>query len=125
WTSLQNLRPAASGLFPEPVAPLRDFTRQIRFSRRTAASLVQGCGPSSCLQHVEPHRLEKTLMTGHRMTGHRPATVSAPEAERGASSVVESIARRFETDSPPLRRMLEEVAIAAEHDVTILLIGET
>lgn len=33
--------------------------------------------------------------------------------------------RQFETNSPTLRRMLDDLAVAAEHDVTILLIGET
>jgi transcriptional regulator with PAS, ATPase and Fis domain len=38
---------------------------------------------------------------------------------------VNSIAAGFETNSPHLRRMLDDLAIAASHDVTILLIGET
>jgi DNA-binding NtrC family response regulator len=42
-----------------------------------------------------------------------------------ADVVLEGVTRRFETNSPQLRRMLEDLAIAAAHDVTILLIGET
>ncbi len=39
--------------------------------------------------------------------------------------IFEGITRRFETRSPELKRMLEDLMIAASHDVTILLIGET
>lgn len=35
------------------------------------------------------------------------------------------ISRRYETNSPHLRQMLYDLEIAARHDVTILLIGET
>jgi transcriptional regulator with PAS, ATPase and Fis domain len=40
-------------------------------------------------------------------------------------AVLEGVTRRFETKAPQLKRMLEDLAIAAVHDVTILLIGET
>lgn len=42
-----------------------------------------------------------------------------------ADVVLEGVTQRFETNSPALRRMLEDLAVAAAHDVTILLIGET
>lgn len=42
-----------------------------------------------------------------------------------SSAVLSGISRRFETYSPEMKRMLEEVAIAADKDVTMLLIGET
>lgn len=45
---------------------------------------------------------------------HVPAPPCAVTALRG-----------FETNSPQLRRMLDDLAVAAAHDVTILLIGET
>lgn len=40
-------------------------------------------------------------------------------------AVLQGVTRRFETKAPQLKRMLEDLAIAAVHDVTILLIGET
>jgi DNA-binding NtrC family response regulator len=43
----------------------------------------------------------------------------------GEETVYEGITRRFETRSPELRAMLDDLIIAARHDVTILLIGET
>jgi DNA-binding NtrC family response regulator len=39
--------------------------------------------------------------------------------------VLTGIGRRFETNSPQLQQMLLDLEIAARHDVTILLIGET
>ena len=39
--------------------------------------------------------------------------------------VFEGLTRKFETRSPELKQMLEDLMIAAGHDVTILLIGET
>jgi DNA-binding NtrC family response regulator len=42
-----------------------------------------------------------------------------------SETVLQGVTRRFETRAPQLRRMLEDLAIAASHDVTILLIGET
>ncbi|NOX54502.1 MAG: sigma-54-dependent Fis family transcriptional regulator [Planctomycetes bacterium] len=41
------------------------------------------------------------------------------------SAVLHGITRRFETNTPELRRMLQDLEVAAQHDVTILLIGET
>lgn len=45
--------------------------------------------------------------------------------EEDPGSVLSGINRRFETFTPHLKRMLEELAIAADKDVTMLLIGET
>ncbi len=39
--------------------------------------------------------------------------------------VLSGISRRFETFSPQLKQMLADIEVAARHDVTILLIGET
>ena len=39
--------------------------------------------------------------------------------------VLTGIGRRFETNSPQLQQMLLDLEVAARHDVTILLIGET
>lgn len=55
------------------------------------------------------------------------APVDPPDADLDdeAEAVLEGVTRRFETKAPQLKRMLEDLAIAAVHDVTILLIGET
>ena len=46
-------------------------------------------------------------------------------SETFGRAVLEGATQKFETNSPVLKRMLEDLAIAAAHDVTILLIGET
>jgi DNA-binding NtrC family response regulator len=48
-----------------------------------------------------------------------------PRTELPKAAPANSIAAGFETNSPQVRRMLDDLAIAASHDVTILLIGET
>ncbi|MBX3441443.1 MAG: sigma-54-dependent Fis family transcriptional regulator [Planctomyces sp.] len=50
-----------------------------------------------------------------------PVEAPAPEPKRGANVVTPG----FETASGSFRRMLDDVSVAASHNVTILLIGET
>lgn len=45
--------------------------------------------------------------------------------ETFGETVFEGVTRRFETRSAELKQMLEDLMVAASHDVTILLIGET
>jgi transcriptional regulator with PAS, ATPase and Fis domain len=45
--------------------------------------------------------------------------------EETSLGVLTGIGRRFETNSPQLQQMLLDLEVAARHDVTILLIGET
>lgn len=45
--------------------------------------------------------------------------------ETFGGGAMEGITRRFETNSPELKKMLDDLVIAASHNVTILLIGET
>ncbi len=53
------------------------------------------------------------------------ASPKSADIEQSAEVVLEGVTRRFETNSPELKRMLQDLAVAAAHDVTILLIGET
>lgn len=49
-----------------------------------------------------------------------------PSSElKESDAVLHGISRNFETNTPQLRRMLVELEVAAQHDVTVLLIGET
>lgn len=45
--------------------------------------------------------------------------------EDSALGALSGMTRRFETNSPQLTQMLQDLEVAARHDVTILLIGET
>jgi len=49
-------------------------------------------------------------------------TNSEPETD---GTVFEGVTRQYETRSPELKQMLDDLMVAAGHDVTILLIGET
>ncbi len=54
-----------------------------------------------------------------------PQFVTLDDAHAEPGAVMAGISRRFETYTPQIKRMLEDLAIAAEKDVTLLLIGET
>jgi DNA-binding NtrC family response regulator len=53
------------------------------------------------------------------------APVPASTEFKAPDTVLHGISRKFETNTPQLRRMLVELEVAAQHDVTVLLIGET
>ncbi len=57
----------------------------------------------------------------------KPPITRVPDARESKSSEVESsgMADRFRTRTPELRTMLRRLEVAARHNVTILLIGET
>ena len=50
---------------------------------------------------------------------------NTPAASKESETVLHGITRKFETNTPQLRRMLADLEVAAQHDVTVLLIGET
>ncbi len=52
-------------------------------------------------------------------------SVAQPSDIKEPDAVLHGISRNFETNTPQLRRMLLELEVAAQHDVTVLLIGET
>lgn len=52
-------------------------------------------------------------------------TAPAVNEFKELDTVLHGISRKFETNTPQLRRMLVELEVAAQHDVTVLLIGET
>lgn len=57
----------------------------------------------------------------------QPATTSAMRAPATTEAIttLNGLTRRFETHTPKAKVMLADLEIAAKHDVTILLIGET
>jgi DNA-binding NtrC family response regulator len=54
-----------------------------------------------------------------------PPLVPSTPPHRETESVLHGITRNFETNTPRMSRMLAELEVAAQHDVTVLLIGET
>lgn len=57
-----------------------------------------------------------------RQDASRPVSACQPSRRNG---VMTGITRTFETQTPKLQRMLADLEVAAQHDVTVLLIGET
>lgn len=98
---------------------------------RLAASQVAVIRSPSDVSAVEGairERARRERSKSDRMEHPPAATVSAPHFQPKPGydvAVFEGISRRFETRSPELKKMLEDVMVAAGHDVTILLIGET
>lgn len=77
-------------------------------------------------------RLRGEILTMTQDNSDRSTTIraaTAPERDDNASDVggysLTGLTRRFETDTPKLRTMLNDLETAARHDVTILLVGET
>lgn len=65
-------------------------------------------------------------------TSHAPASsggivtpMHSESFDEQPLGVLTGISRRYETNSPQLKQMLLDLEVAARHDVTILLIGET
>ncbi len=81
---------------------------------------------------AEIHRLLKEhreLLESPTHPTHSPETarhVSLDDSKNfGAETVLSGITRRYETNSQELKAMLQDLEVAARHNVTILLIGET
>ncbi|OYW20496.1 MAG: sigma-54-dependent Fis family transcriptional regulator, partial [Planctomycetales bacterium 12-60-4] len=53
------------------------------------------------------------------------AVTATPQDEYAPLASLTGISRRYETNSPQLKQVLFDLEVAARHDVTILLIGET
>ncbi len=99
--------------------------------------LTEGPCPAALLQTVSAANVHllRNIDSARPVAGFILATVSPtdrpirPSAAKAqglvAPVVLNGVSRCMETNSPRLRQMLEELAIAAAHDVTILLIGET
>lgn len=52
-------------------------------------------------------------------------TTDTNTVQSDSATVLNGITRKFETTTPQMQHMLSELEVAAKHDVTILLIGET
>ena len=100
--------------------------------RRIACSKIVHCRGD-----VDPDRVACSLSahlteSDSAAEDHSPSeTVSAettsvePGPNVGRDTAPQGTTRQFETDSPRMQSMLTELDVAAKHDVTILLIGET
>jgi len=89
--------------------------------RRAACTpLVHLRGPVTALEMAEAVR--RCLPTATDMA---VPSIAVRPRETFGTSPLDGMLRKFETNSPQLKKMLEDLAVAASHNVTILLIGET
>ena len=102
----------------------------IMLTATTCPEMLERRAACTPLVHLrEPVTADEMAEAIKRCLPHAPVetpvtTISRPRETFGASAL-ESMTRKFETNSPALKKMLEDLAIAASHNVTILLIGET
>jgi two-component system, NtrC family, response regulator AtoC len=97
-----------------------DDCPEILQRRIACCGLVQLNAPDDAEPIIE--RVRATLANHIHLAG--PTRVEGA-GDADAEVVLRGVTRKFETNSPQLKSMLEDLALAAEHDVTILLIGET
>ncbi len=70
--------------------------------------------------------LTETLPQAAAPTQQKNATAVRPATDSTSTvTILGGITRQFETSTPAMKRMLAELEVAARHNVTILLIGET
>ncbi|WP_010587002.1 sigma-54 interaction domain-containing protein [Schlesneria paludicola] len=98
---------------------------------------LERCAAITEITHLRGHLDRATLLTAFRgLFTDRDTSPPAVTSPSAPSTVVEyvddeplgvltGISRRYETNSPHLKQMLFDLEVAARHDVTILLIGET
>jgi DNA-binding NtrC family response regulator len=125
---LADLRRAAGGLSAETEAleSVRERFPATRFAVLTPdecpANLIDWTNSVGVTRVKGPWSRQTLLQAVQELL---PPDRDANAGEAEAASVLAGISRKFETFSPPLRQMLAELEVAARHDVTILLIGET
>lgn len=107
-----------------PVIVLADENCPETLERRLACSgsmrLLRNCGSDAILAQL-------TELTGGllQMTQSAIEEPAVPAPATGAETVLNGITRRFDTNTQSMKDMLLDLEVAAAHDVTILLIGET
>lgn len=113
---LPNLPPAlvlTNGSCPEPLA------------RHLACGGAVSIGEPEGVDQVARQLREKLAQTRAKGTSETAAPRSGLAFDQQTEFVLSGLTRRFETNCPRLHNMLAELEVAARHDVTVLLIGET
>ncbi|MCA9085255.1 MAG: sigma-54-dependent Fis family transcriptional regulator [Planctomycetaceae bacterium] len=87
--------------------------------------------PSSFSQRQNQRRLDVPVASGvpplaeGRNSSSSASVTDNSDSDAKGDGGIAPIAERYRTRTPALRQMLERLEVAARHDVTILLIGET
>ncbi|HET6426238.1 MAG TPA: sigma-54 dependent transcriptional regulator [Planctomycetaceae bacterium] len=114
---------------------------QTRWPQATVAVLMPDQGPANLEQRASLqnlpvvkgrvdrqtllHALSRLLVEPTSSSDDEPPTPSTPPVDDTPLASLTGISRRYETNSPQLKQVLADLEVAARHDVTILLIGET
>ena len=98
---------------PEPLERLAVCSDLLHF--RSEAAVDELC------EWLEGKSRSRQERKKKREAGVRDSVKTSSQAD----AVLHGITRRFETNTPQLHRMLLDLEIAAQHDVTVLMIGET
>ena len=90
-------------------------------SPENAADVIEAVRTRLAEENRRPTPMDRTN------TIATPVVTVTPDPGKSAydEAVFTGVNRRFETRSPELKKMLEDLMVAASHNVTILLIGET
>ena len=96
----------------------------IRCDRDEVTTIRSSSGISELRQylHALRPRTETESTTAPKTFADKDSTI---QHNKHPETVLSGITRQFETSTPELKQMLERLEVAARHNVTILLIGET
>lgn len=120
WVTLGGGLPVDDPAFVSPDA------RLVRLSGQESYEAIFAQLDALLLAESEVSIAAESTETISDLEDARPTTVPRdPGGQSFGEVVFEGLSRRFETRSPELKRMLDDLMVAAAHDVTILLIGET
>lgn len=88
---------------------------------------VAACVENALNSDPAPSLSETIAAASTPLTIEQPLQTNmvTPNPAGFGEAVFPGVTRNFETRSPQMKQMLEELMVAASHDVTILLIGET
>ncbi len=93
-------------------------------ARRAASSSIEHFLDNEEFDRLVEIICSKTITEENQKIGE-PAKDKSQVEEESSEMVLSGITRKFETNTPEIGKMLSELEVAARHNVTILLIGET
>lgn len=114
-----------SGGDPSLVVMISDSGCPEILARRATCSGIPVCSADSGVATIARRIVERLSLARESTASASRTEFDDQPAGADAEVVLRGVTRQFETNSVQLKAMLEDLAVAAEHDVTILLVGET